>query len=108
MAGFYDLLNPGQMSWGQVGPTPNWGAREDGSSKGRGHLGPVHRPDGGVSTELSASADGMQFPLVVPTLTQEELQYLMSGQPLPSALVQKAVAYAQMRMRAGLSPFFDK
>lgn len=60
-------------------------------------------------TEFSASEniDGVdvQFPLIVPTLTREELDWLLAGNDPTESIYQKAIAYAKMRMQSNLSPF---
>ncbi len=60
----------------------DYGNRPDGSAKGMGFFGELKRPDGDVSTEISVGVgmDGkeMDIPLIVPTLTKKELNYLLS------------------------------
>ena len=94
-----------------------WGTREDGTSKGNGFFGVLARPDGGVSTEISmgtSDVDGteQQIPLLVPTLTPEEVQYLVSNppnsdwsNPVMQSIAQKAIEFAKTRKSAG-QPFF--
>ena len=91
--------------------------RPDGTRKGRGWLGPRARPDGRVSTEISATVglDGKQtlIPLMVPGLTEEELGYLLTNderspqfmQNMPRSIEDKAVAHAVNLLRQGKSPF---
>ena len=60
-------------------------------------------------TELSSSfeLDGkvIQHPLIVPTLTAQELQHLqMGGEPTPD-IYSKAQQFALSRLQQGLSPF---
>jgi hypothetical protein len=81
----------------------------DARNKGKGYFGELKRPDGAVSTELSSSevVDGkaIEYPLIVPTLTQQEIQLLLSGgQPTPE-IYEKARRHAFERMKRGLSPF---
>jgi len=80
--------------------------------KGEGWLGILKRPDGDISTELSTGflIDGkeMEVPLLVPTLSADEVKFLLSSTPgtsLPDSIRQKAVAHAMKRIEAGLSPF---
>jgi len=91
-----------------------WNKRADGSEKGQGFLGLLKRPDGKVSSEISVGVEingkEVEIPTMVPTLTQEELDYLINnpveqGHPIPQAIIQKAVEHAKMRMQKGLSPF---
>src|SRR5206468_4185952 len=94
---------------------PNYGhgPRTDGTPKGLGFFGPLQRPDGRVSTELSVGVtfdDGreVEIPALVPTLTKEEVNALLTkpdDAPPPLAVVRKAVAFAQARMKNGQSPF---
>lgn len=88
-----------------------WSPRADGTAKGDGFFGALRRPDGGVMTEYSVSADlknadgtPLDFPTLVPTLTAPEVQSLLTakeGDPIDPAIVRKAQAYAQDRIRAG-------
>ena len=83
--------------------------RADGTSKGLGFFGPLTRPDGRVSTELSigVSFDGReaQIPLLVPTLTRIEIQRLLSGAKASPSVVDKAVKFYQARRAAGQPAF---
>lgn len=97
-----------------------WSKRADGSAKGDGWLGVRKRPDGEVSTEISAgiTIDGKQVevPLLVPGLTKQEMDYLMRNNPdteqnpeffkaMPPAILEKAAEFAKKRMKEGKSPF---
>jgi hypothetical protein len=90
---------------------PNYGLREDGTPKGKGWLGELKRPDGKVSTELSLGFDfggkHVLAPALVPTLTQDEVTYLLNGGKPTPEIVNKAAEHAKMRMQQGLSPFKD-
>lgn len=86
------------------------GVRRDGSYKGAGWLGPIERPDGYVMTELATEEDGLEFPLIVPTLTEEELnalKELTDDKPLPESIRKKAREHAEKRIAEGKSPFID-
>ena len=77
--------------------------------KGRGYLGAIPTTEGMPMTELSSSfeLDGqvIQHPLIVPTLTAQELQLLqMGGEPTPE-IYTKAQQFALDRIRQGMSPF---
>lgn len=93
----------------------NWGNRDDGSKKDIGFLGPIPHPSGGFSTELSYSVgvDGkdITFPLIVETLTKEQIQALMASQEAgakpPKDVVDTALEHAFMRMQEGKSPFYN-
>lgn len=95
----------------------NYGLRPNGTPKGEGWLGLLKRPDGKLSTEITA---GVQFngketdiPLIVPTLSADEVRYLLSANirspdfyaKLPPSIMQKAIAHATKRLAAGLSPY---
>jgi hypothetical protein len=77
--------------------------------KGRGFLGAIPTTEGMPMTELSSSfeLDGqiIQHPLIVPTLTAQEIQLLqMGGEPTPE-IYTKAQQFALDRIRQGMSPF---
>ena len=98
--------------------------------KGHGFLGDLKRSAGaivgsgqispGVSTELSVSADigGKQisFPLIVPSLGRDEINYLLSTPPgeifkanpqIAHNIFGKAAEHAISRINRGLSPFLE-
>ncbi len=84
--------------------------REDGTLKGQGYFGELDRPGGGYSTELSfdAGPPGQEIfgPLLVPTLTPEEVRALLSSDARPSdEIYGKAIDFAKYRMSQGMSPF---
>jgi hypothetical protein len=97
----------------------DFGDRPDGSKKGQGFLGVRKRPDGNVSTEISISLDdvngGKDFPLMVPTLTEKEVNTLLSldeqspdfFKKLPKSIVRKAVDHANKRIKEGKPVFAD-
>ena len=92
-------------------------ARPDGSQKGGGFFGLLKRPDGKVSTEISIGLDmggkEVNVPLLVPSLTPEELNYLLQTdveskdflKNIPRSIMEKAYIHAQERIKAGISPF---
>ena len=80
--------------------------------KGLGYFGPLKRPDKKVSTELSFTFIRPEFnkaeieaPLLVPSLSQEEVKLLLSGEKPTDSIYNKAEEYAMMRIHFGLSPF---
>lgn len=100
----------------QQGIGNNFGNRADGTPKGDGFFGVLNRPDGGVSTELSIGVDidgkETEIPTLVPSLTPEERTWLLSNDiknptQLPPSIMQKALASATQRLKAGKSPFAD-
>lgn len=100
---------------GQADTDPTtWDKREDGSQKGQGFLGLLRRKDGGVSSEISIGTEvngkDMDIPLMVPTLSKQQVQYLLNNpvndpSKIPDAIVDKAVAFAQTRLASGKSVF---
>lgn len=92
-----------------------WAPRADGSKKGDGYFGLLTRPDGRVSSEISygttdVTGQEMEIPLLVPTLTAQEVQTLLKAdlskpKMVPPAIVAKAVDFAKQRVAAGKSPF---
>ncbi|MEX3628263.1 MAG: hypothetical protein VB138_01125 [Burkholderia sp.] len=91
-----------------------YGSRPDGSLKGRGFLGELKRPDGGVMTEYSIGVeiDGkeMDIPTLVPSLTKDEINTLLTikdGEPVPDDIVKKAVDHAKQRLAEGKGVFAD-
>ncbi len=87
----------------------NYGLRPDGTQKGPGFLGTLKTPTGEVSTEISIGVEinGKEtlIPSLVPTLTKEEINHLLSGKKPMEGIVDKAVAHAKKRIAEGKSPF---
>jgi len=80
-----------------------------GTVKGKGYFGEVPMDQGGAMTEFSSAygQDGnlVSHPLIVPTLTKQEIDLLGMGlEPTPE-IYKKAQDYAQQRIGAGQSPF---
>jgi hypothetical protein len=78
-------------------------------AKGLGYFGQIPTQDGSTMTEYSTSFDingkNVSAPLVVPTLTPDELNILTSGQQPTEGIYQKAYNYAKDRINQGLDPF---
>jgi len=93
------------------GDTPEYGKRADGTNKGSGFLGELKRPDGDISTEISIGVemDGqeVEIPLLVPTLSKSQIDYLLKGGKATKEIVDVAVKHAQKRMQEGKSPFHE-
>jgi hypothetical protein len=91
-----------------------YGYRPDGTLKSRGVLDPIKIKDGRerAITELSITVNinGVEtpIPLLVPTLTEEEVYYLATGNTPTKEIIDKAIEYAKMRISRGESPFFEK
>lgn len=87
----------------------DYGNRVDGTAKGLGFFGEIPAPDGNVSTELSMGVQiagkETEIPLLVPTMTREEINYLVNGGKVTDAIAQKAVDFAMTRMQSGKPVF---
>jgi hypothetical protein len=85
--------------------------RKDGTSKGAGYYGELARPDGGVSTELSIgvliNGKETELPLLVPTLTKDEINHALAGKAPTTAMVNKAVDHAKQRWDSGKSQWAE-
>jgi hypothetical protein len=104
--------------WQSMRPAGNafadYNQRFDGTQKGQGYLGPLTNSQGQTMTEYSigVNIDGrdMEIPTIVPTLDENEIQYLLNmrdDMPLPPSIQRKAIDHAIERQRQGLSPFAD-
>ena len=86
-----------------------YGARTDGTPKGRGYFGELKRPDGDISTELSIGinlgGNETEIPLLVPVLSRAEIDHLLSGGEPTESIVRKAADHAKQRIQAGKSPY---
>jgi hypothetical protein len=92
-----------EMAGGGIAP---YGIRHGGQGvKGRGYFGPQRMPDGSVATEISSEVDGMEHPLMVPTLSLAELQHLLNGAEPTPEMYEKAESHARSRIKGGMSPF---
>lgn len=94
--------------------------RPDGSVKSmKGYLGAIERADGTVSTEISAgfeiNGEEMDIPLMVPGLTKEEIDYLITTdlegedffKNMPKSIVDKAIDHAEKRIKEGKNVFYQ-
>jgi len=74
--------------------------------KGKGYFGLLPMAGGQVATEISSTDEqGRNYPLLVPTLTQQEIQYLLQGNQPTNDIYNKAEMWAESRRKMGLSPF---
>lgn len=90
----------------------NYGNRVDGTPKGSGWLGELQASNGDIMTELSSTfeVDGQEYlmPLLVPTLSDKEVNYLLEGNTPTSEIEQKAFLHGMGRIRQGKSPFIEE
>lgn len=87
----------------EIGP---W--NDSGTPKGEGYFGPLKNGKD-ISTELSFDfdMDGKKVlaPLLVPTLNQNEIDYLLHNNKPTNIHYRKAMDYAKQRLQEGKSPF---
>lgn len=95
-----------------------YGVRNDGTQKDIGYLGELNTSQGDIMTEnsIGVEIDGqeVEIPTVVPTLTQEEIDWLIKGNNVldrsntAETIINKAIEHAQKRLKEGNSPFYTK
>jgi hypothetical protein len=91
----------------------NYGLRPDGTQKGSGFLGALKMTDGSdrdmTEFSIGVNIDGKEvlIPSIVPTLSKEEIEHLLSGGDVTDSIVRKAVEHAKQRMKNNQSPFKD-
>jgi hypothetical protein len=83
-----------------------YGLRHSGEgAKGKGYFG-VMPGKRGMVTELSTEAEGIgEHPLIVPTLTREELEHLLAGGDPTESIYNKARQHAEGRKSKGKEAF---
>ena len=98
----HDIIQQGIASYGaRYAESPS----EPLSMKGKGYFGMLPSSEG-FSTEISMTDDaGRSFPSLVPTLTQEEVNYLLRGNMPTDDMYRKAEMWANSRQAQGMSPF---
>jgi len=112
---FKDFFTPTPVqelsSHNEVNSGPGYGLRLDGTKKGKGFFGEIPMADGNVMTEQSigVTVDGKErlIPLLVPTLSPDEIQTLVEGGKPTDAMVTKAFEHAMPRIAKGRSPFAE-
>ena len=118
---YFDLLEQGKEEEAdaklarseELDAMSDFGKRSDGTPKGRGWLGPMDMTDGSgqVMTEntVGVNIDGKEteIPTLVPTLSKEDINYLLAGNAPSEEIVGKAVEHARGRLEKGLSPFYE-
>jgi hypothetical protein len=108
-------VNKGVVKDDQPNFNPNkpetWGRRGDNTQKGTGFLGRLPIPGThNIATEMSIGVElegkEIELPLLVPTLTKNEIDYLLTHNGEPTkAIESKAIDHARMRIEQGKSPF---
>lgn len=89
-----------------IGLSP-YGIRHSGEGvKSTGYFGFIPHSDGGLSTEISREDEwGREYPLLVPTLSREEIDTLINNRDIDQRIEDKAYDWAISRREQGLSPF---
>ena len=84
-----------------------YGARYDSPTiKGSGWMGPMPTNSGDVATEISGYSEGIgDYPLIAPTLSPEQLKFLLAGNAPTDEIYTNAENWAKARQAQGLSPF---
>ena len=94
---------------------PNYGKRADGTEKGTGWLGELKMKDGSgnIATEVSVGVEingkETQIPTIVPTLSKEELDYILKGgNPIKNKdILRKAIDHARKQIENNKSPYWQ-
>jgi len=73
--------------------------------KGKGFYGYLPNQAGGVSTEISADSNGMQYPLINPAMSRQDINALLANQQPTDDMYRKAEQWANYRQSQGQSPF---
>jgi len=100
----------------QEKPTQNYGMRNDGTPKGTGYFGELPMTDGSgaIATEMSIGIEfggvETEIPTLVPTLSDEQKQWLLAGNDARKRkdIVNVATAHARARHKAGKSVWADQ
>jgi len=88
-----------------------YGLREDKTQKGLGYFGEIPMTGGPndfmteLGSQMTEDEGEFHFPLIVPTLTREELDHLASGKEATNEIWKKAQDHAVMRRDQGKDPF---
>ena len=90
----------------------DYGLRNDGTRKSTGYFGTLKTTDGTnrdmteFSVGVNFSGDEMEIPTLIPSLTKDELNHLLSGNDPTSEIINKAVKHAKGRIENNKSPFW--
>ena len=87
--------------------------RSDGTEKGTGFRGAHKMTDGSDRIVTDMTVEGgliindrnVEYPMLVPTLNDAEVEILMRGGDIPDSIRAKAIDHARMRIEGGMSPF---
>ena len=89
-----------------------YGLRQDGTQKGLGFFGEIPTKKKGrtgemteLGSESNVGGERLHYPLIVPTLTREEIDELAAGRDPSYDIDDKALKHAIQRKQQGLSPF---
>jgi len=75
--------------------------------KGKGWYGSLPNQAGGVSTEISADNNGMQYPMINPMMSKADVTSLLANQQPTDDMYSKAEQWAKYRQSQGQSPFIS-
>jgi len=108
-----EAANPDFMKaeGGSVGSIAPYGFRhientEDISlPKGSGWFGHLPNKNGQISTEISADNNGIQFPMINPAMSRQEIDSLLANEKPTDAMYNRAEQWATQRQAQGKSPF---
>jgi hypothetical protein len=97
----------GLVPIGNQGVAPYGGRYGSTSPKGKGYFGLLPAKHG-HSSEISSEDELGEYPLMVPTLSKEELELLLSGEVPTGEIQAKAQAHANMRRDQGKNTFAEE
>lgn len=92
-------------------PDYGLGMREDKTPKGKGYFGAIqmlNNPNqamGELSSEVNVGGKNILFPLIVPSLNAEELNFLAQGNKPTDVIMKKAIDHAIQRINQKRNPF---
>lgn len=89
----------------------NYGKRNDGSDKGSGWLGEIKQTNDKFATELTYDYDTpygrFSMPLIVPTLTENEIESIRMGEQPTEEMHKKAFKHGLNRILQWKSPYSE-
>ena len=106
---FSDMLPSRGLGIAPYGARYSETVKDPFSPKRHGYFGAIQSAEGLPITELSSAFElnghVIRHPLVVPTLTAEEISLLQSGKEPTQSIYDKAQAWAIQRLNKGENPF---